>query len=299
MLTSGLINDHISYFDNNLLDTPGVGTTYVVRGDEIAIVETGTSLCAPTVIAGLAHLGIQPAEVRHILLTHVHMDHAGGAGTLAKLMPEARVYLHSLTIPHLVDPTKLLQSAARALGSLFARHGPVEPLDPARLQPAENLRLDLGRDVVIQAIPTPGHSPDHVSYIDEASGALWTGDAVGIVLPDYSYSGPVTPPPAVDVVAQHATFALLRELPIQQLLFSHFGPSSAPPHTVIAHLQERYLQFDGLMREHLARGSVDEAAIVRAMLGDAPRPTAATDVVAGWITMSILGMTRWYSKHGL
>lgn len=295
-LRSGVVNDHISYFDNGLLGTPGMGSTYVVRGDEIAIVETGTSLCAPTVLAGLEHLGVRPVDVRHIVVTHVHMDHAGGAGTLIAHMPEAQVYLHSLTIPHLVDPSRLLQSATRALGELFPLHGTVEPLPANRLLPAEALHLDLGGGVVLEGVTTPGHSPDHVSYLDTASGALFTGDAVGIVIPDYQYLGPVTPPPAVDVPAQHATFAKLLAMPISRLLFSHYGPSDVDPHPVIERLRERYEQFDRLVQEQLDADQIDEAAIIRAML-DADTTDRGAWVLAGWIKMSILGMTRWHTKQ--
>ena len=120
------LNDHILYLDNGLLDAPGVGSTYVVRGDEIAIVETGTSRCAPQVLEGLQRLGIKPADVRHIVLTHIHMDHAGGTGSLLPAMPEASVYIHSRTAKYLTEPTDLLASAQRALGPIFALHGTVD-----------------------------------------------------------------------------------------------------------------------------------------------------------------------------
>ncbi len=296
-LATGIVNDHISYVDNGLLGAAGFGSTYLVRGAELAIVETGTSLCAPAVLGGLALLGVRPTDVQHIVLTHVHMDHAGGAGTLGQQMPEARVYLHSLTIPHLIDPSKLLSSAARALGALFPAHGTIEPLAADRLYPAEELRLDLGRDVVLQAIYTPGHSPDHLSYLDLASGALFTGDAVGVDLPAYSYLGPVTPPPAIDIADQQRTFEQLLTLPIKQLLFSHFGPSAADPHSVIEQLRDRYLQFAQLVRGGVEAGHVDEAAILRMMLKTDDLPDAAAWVLAGWINMSIRGMTRYWSKQ--
>ncbi|MBA3947812.1 MAG: MBL fold metallo-hydrolase [Herpetosiphonaceae bacterium] len=296
-LATGVVNDHISYLDNGLLGAAGFGSTYLVRGTELAIVETGTSLCAPDVLAGLAQLGVRPTDIRHIVLTHVHMDHAGGAGTLARQMPDANVYLHSLTIPHLIDPSKLLASAARALGALFPAHGTLEPLASDRLYPAEELRLDLGHDVVLQAIYTPGHSPDHLSYLDLASGAFFTGDAVGVDLPVYRYLGPVTPPPAIDVDLQQRTFEQLLELPIKQLLFSHFGPAQADPHSVIEQLRDRYTQFTQLVRAGVEVGHVDEAAILRTMLKTDDLPDDAAWVLAGWINMSIRGMTRYWSKQ--
>jgi glyoxylase-like metal-dependent hydrolase (beta-lactamase superfamily II) len=295
-LQTGQVGTSIAYLDNGLLDIPGVGTTYLVRGDDIAIVETGTSLCASTIIEGLQALGVRPQAVRHIVLTHVHMDHAGGAGVLIESMPEARVYIHSLTAQHLVDPSRLLPSAERALGYLYARHGTIVPLPPERLVPAEALDLDLGAGVRLQAVATPGHSPDHLSYYEPSSGALFTGDAIGISLPAFGYHGPVTPPPAYDVGAQLATFDKLLAMPIEQLLFSHWGPSHETAHATIGRLKADFERFDALIRQSLEQGHVDEASIIRAMLPEHPLPPAGEWVVAGWVSMSIKGLQRYYTR---
>ena len=295
-LQTGRLTGAIAYLDNGLLNTPGVGTTYLVQGDDIAIVETGTSLCAPTILEGLHALGVQPGVVRHIVLTHVHMDHAGGAGVLAQAMPEARVYIHSETAPYLVDPTRLLRSAERALGDLFARHGTIVPLPEERLAPAETLDLDLGRGVRLQAVPTPGHSPDHLSYFEPSSAALFAGDAIGISLLAYGYHGPVTPPPTYDVVAQHATFDTLLAMPAAHLLFSHWGPSPEPPRSTIERLRDDFEHFDRLVRQGFEQGQIDEAAIIEAMLAGRSVPPVGEWVIAGWIVMSIKGLQRYYTK---
>lgn len=295
-LQTGQVGRSITYLDNGLLDIPGVGTTYLVRGDDIAIVETGTSLCAPTILEGLQALGVPPQSVRHIVVTHVHMDHAGGAGVLIEAMPEARVYIHSLTAPHLVDPSRLLPSAERALGYLYARHGTIVPLPAERLVPAEALDLDLGAGVRLQAVATPGHSPDHLSYYEPSSGALFTGDAIGISLPAFGYHGPVTPPPAYDVAAQLATFDKLLAMPIEQLLFSHWGPSHEPAYATIGRLKADFERFDALIRQSLEQGHVDEASIIRAMLPEHPLPPAGEWVIAGWVMMSIKGLQRYYTR---
>jgi glyoxylase-like metal-dependent hydrolase (beta-lactamase superfamily II) len=296
-LQSGMVNDAISFIDNGLLNTAGVGTTYILRGDEIAIVETGTSLCAPAILEGLRASGVKPRDVRHILLTHVHMDHAGGAGVLVEAMPDARVYLHSLTIPHLIDPSRLLPSAQRALGDLFALHGTIVPLAPERLLPAEELRLDLGRGLRVEAVPTPGHSPDHVAYLEQSTAALFTGDSIGIELPAFGYAGPVTPPPALDVVAQQATFERLLRIPIEHLLFSHWGPAREPARQVISRLRERFDAFDRLMRQRIEQDAVREDEIVQELMAETSVPPEGNGVVEGWIRMSVKGMQRFYGKR--
>ena len=182
------IDDYITAIDHDLLGAPGLGVSYVVRGDpeRVALVETGTSLTAPTTLAGLEQLGIPRDAVRYIVCTHVHMDHAGGAGSLAAALPGADVYINSASAQHLIDPTKLLASTRRAVGeALWPLQGDILPLPAERLRPAEALRLDLGRGLVLQAIATPGHSPDHIAFLEERSGALFAGDSCGIVLPRY------------------------------------------------------------------------------------------------------------------
>ena len=164
-------NDHIWYIDNGLLDAAGVGTTYVVRGDEIAIVETGTSRCASNVLDGLQRLQIDPSNVRHIVLTHIHMDHAGGAGTLLKAMPEAQVYIHSRTAEFLTDPSRLVASAERALGDLFTLHGTVEMVDQERVVHADDLRLDLAWVSVHQDIQRNVSRDHSIADRFDASGA--------------------------------------------------------------------------------------------------------------------------------
>ncbi len=291
------LNDHIGYLDNGLLDVVGMGSTYVVRGEEIAIIETGTAGCVPHVLDGLRHLQIDPAAVRHVLLTHIHLDHAGGTGTLLPALPQATVYIHSRTACYLVDPTKLLSSAERALGALFPLHLPVEPVPEARIAHADDLRLDLGRGVVLQAVPTPGHSPDHLSYYEVSSRVLFTGDAIGISVPAWRYLGPVTPPPAFDFAAQRATFDKLLALDIDTLLFSHYGPGMEPPRTTIEKLRARYEQLVALVQVGWEAGHVDHQAILRAMYDVESVDTQGEAVIVGWVEMNINGLVHAFERQ--
>jgi glyoxylase-like metal-dependent hydrolase (beta-lactamase superfamily II) len=296
-LEFGQITDHIAFLDNGLLDLPRCGATYIVRGDEYALVETGTTLCVPSILQGLAALDVNPCDIRHIVLTHVHMDHAGGAGLLVDSMPDARVYLHSMTHEHLVEPSRLIRSAERALGDLFPKHGTIVPLSSERLYPAENLVLDLGQGITLRAIATPGHSSDHLAYYETSSAALFSGDSAGIVLPSYAHLGPVTPPPALDIEAQRRTFQTLLDLPVEHLLFSHYGPSPLPAREVLERLQESFERFAALIRVGLEAGTLDDAAIVQAMLPAKPLDAAANWVIVEWIRMSVRGMVRYFTQH--
>ncbi len=214
----------IDGLDNGLLGMAAYGATYVVRGSEgVALVEVGTSLCVPRILAGLEALGVAHQAVTHILCTHVHLDHAGAAGHLAEALPQAMVAIHSRDHRHLADPGKLMASVKEAVGPLFARYGQVRPIDPARLLAAEELRLDLGGGVRLEAVSTPGHSRDHVAYLAPHAGLLFCGDAAGVSVLGHSLLRPVTVRPAFDPVEMLRSIDTMRALHPAGLCFTHFG----------------------------------------------------------------------------
>jgi glyoxylase-like metal-dependent hydrolase (beta-lactamase superfamily II) len=151
--------------------------------------------------------------------------------------------------------------------------------------------------LMLEAIPTPGHSSDHLAFYEHSTASLFSGDSAGIVLPNYQYLGPVTPPPAFDVEAQRATFQRLLSLPIVHLLFSHWGPAREPAEVILGRLQASFEHFDQLMRERVEHGQVDEDAIIAAMVPDHSVPAAGQWVIAGWIRMSVQGLQRYYQKR--
>lgn len=210
--------------DVGLLGLSRYGTTYVVRGTQgTALVEVGTSLCVARLLAGLQALGVSPEEVTHILLTHVHMDHAGGAGYLVDRLPQAQVVIHSRSHRHLVDPTRLRAGVQEAVGEMFPLYGDVRPLPPQRLLAGENLRLDLGAGVTVEAVPTPGHSRDHLAYFLPHADLLLTGDAAGVSLFEHRWLRPVTAPPAFDLELALRSLEAMRALGPTRLGFTHFG----------------------------------------------------------------------------
>jgi glyoxylase-like metal-dependent hydrolase (beta-lactamase superfamily II) len=154
----------------------------VLRGpDGLVIVDPGPSSCLPALEAGLADMGGTLSDVRTILLTHIHLDHAGATGSILARVPEARVLVHERGAPHMIDPSKLLASATRLYGDqmdvLWGRFDPAPAARVTALRGGE--RLDVaGRPVRVAY--TPGHAVHHVSYLDESDGTAYVGDTCGI-----------------------------------------------------------------------------------------------------------------------
>jgi glyoxylase-like metal-dependent hydrolase (beta-lactamase superfamily II) len=290
------VDAHITAIDHNLLGMPGVGVSYLVRGEALALIETGTALTVPHTLAGLEALGVRAEEVEYILCTHIHMDHAGGAGYLAAALPRAKVYIHSMTGGHLVDPSKLIPSVRRAVGEeAWPLHGDIKPIPAERIFAAENLHLDLGRDVVLTAISTPGHSPDHLSYRDHKSGGLFIGDAAGLVMDRWSLAFPCTPVPTYDLAAHRDTIAKLQTLNLPRIYVTHHGPHDDVAFQ-LARAAEKLEELTAMVDDALEKGDVDVPALNARWLGyDADGPAAL--VARSWGEMSVAGLMRYEMRR--
>ncbi|NJP04333.1 MAG: MBL fold metallo-hydrolase [Chloroflexaceae bacterium] len=290
------VDDHIHAIDHDLLARPGVGVTYVVRGDDIALIETGTSLTVPATLAGLQELSILPEQVGHIICTHVHMDHAGGAGYLADALPRAQVHIHSMSIEHLVDPSRLIPSVRRAVGeAAWPLHGDILPIPAERLSPSENLHLDLGQDVVLEGWYTPGHSPDHVAYWDRKTGGLFAGDSTSLFMERYNLLLPITPVPTYNLAAHRNTFAMLRQADISRLYITHYGP-----HDNVADVlrigEEKLDELVEIVNSALNRGDEDVPAINARWVPYAEDHPGYL-IAQSWGEMSVAGMLRYEKKR--
>jgi glyoxylase-like metal-dependent hydrolase (beta-lactamase superfamily II) len=215
----------ISGIDTRMIGREMVTSAYLLHGDEPALVETGPSLSRDAVNQGLTELGIGPNDLAHVVVTHIHLDHAGGVGTLARTYPRAAIWVHERGAPHLVDPTRLMSSVERVYGAEQARafFGGVEPT------PADRLRAVDEGDVIslggrsLEVLYTPGHASHHVALVDSETGAVFAGDAIGVHLPDVKVLRPATPPPDIDVELAVRSIERIRDRARSVLLLSHFG----------------------------------------------------------------------------
>jgi glyoxylase-like metal-dependent hydrolase (beta-lactamase superfamily II) len=241
----------------NFQGLPHVIAGAVLHGTRgVALVDPGPTSTLPALIAELDQSGMRLGDVTDILLTHIHLDHAGATGTIVARNPAARVWVHEVGVPHLVAPGKLLASAGRLYGDQMDQlWGEVRPVPAASIVPLDGgERLDIaGRtwDVAY----TPGHASHHVSYFDADSGVAFVGDTAGIRMPG-SVVIPPTPPPDIDLERWRDSLAAIEAWHPETLLVTHFGPSSP----TMAHLAEMRAHMDlvaALARRSLEREGED------------------------------------------
>ncbi len=208
---------HLETLDADQFGEPGTGAVYLLRGEQTALVDSGTARSAPRLCAAL-----RSVRLDWILLTHAHLDHAGGAGLLAADHPEATVVAHPRALPHLADPTRLEEGVRAASPDLFPYYGRPTAIPEARLRAcADGETLDLGRGVVLDAVYSPGHASHHVCWFERGERVLFAGDAVGHH--DVPVDLPLTVPPRFDLEKGLATLAALRALEPRTIAFAHFG----------------------------------------------------------------------------
>ena len=208
--------------DVHFQGVPHAIASYILRhGDAVVMLETGPGSTVTGLAAGLAPLGLRPSDVTHVLVTHVHLDHAGAAGWMAQ--QGAPVYVHHVGAPHVIDPSRLWASASRIYGEQMAPlWGQVWPTPAAQVHALHDGDvLDLG-GLQIVALDTPGHAWHHMAY--QVEDICFTGDVAAARLPGYRHVRLPTPPPEIDVPVWHRSVERLRRLSFRRLYLTHFGP---------------------------------------------------------------------------
>ena len=270
--------------DLNLGGRPHAVGVYVVEtNDGLALFDCGPTSTLPTLEAGLAEYGLRIEDIRHLLLSHIHLDHAGAAGPLVRRHPGLTVWVSEIGAPHLVDPSRLERSARRLYGPSFdTLWGELAPV------PQENVRIATGDVLGWESFPTIGHASHHVSYFRD--GTLLAGDAAGVRMPGASYVLPVSPPPDVDVEGWHATAAAIRARKPERLALIHFGVHE----DVDAHLDRLELELDRWAER--VRDGMEQQAFVEAAQADAGEDADLYDRVAPF-WQSWQGMKRYWETR--
>jgi len=294
-----------SFVDLSFLRVPHVIATVVLHGPGgVALIDPGPSSTLATLRAELDRAGIRVADLNALVLTHIHLDHAGASGTLVRENPALRVYVHEKGAPHMINPEKLVASATRLWGDDMDRlWGEVRPV-PQRaiigLRGGERIAVG-GRDLDVAY--TPGHASHHVSYFSADAGIAYVGDTAGIRMPAGGFVLPPTPPPDIDVEAWHDSLQRLAAWRADTLFVTHFGPSSP----AAAHLSEMADHIDlvaGLAKVSLARGGDDagrEAWFIDEIRRELRRRMKDAEAeayeVAGRFDLNWKGLARYWRKR--
>ena len=219
------VSERVYLLDTFALGAPGTVGVYLIKGPKPTLVDCGYASSYQNVLSGLAEVGVMPSEIRYMIPTHVHLDHAGAAGRLLREMPNAEVVAQEKGIKHLVDPAKLIESATKVFGDAIMRmYGAPEPISAERITAVgEEARMDLGGGLTATLMHTPGHAPHQISLMLDDTKALLTADAVGIVYPDLNTLIPTTPPPSFYPDELVASVGALEQTKPKELLVPHYG----------------------------------------------------------------------------
>jgi glyoxylase-like metal-dependent hydrolase (beta-lactamase superfamily II) len=198
---------------------------YLIEGQAPVLIETGSQSSVPALLKALAEHGVAAGDLAGVAVTHIHLDHAGGVGDVARAFPKATVYVHEKGARHLIDPARLVDSASRVYGDLLdSLYGRLDPTPADRihvLADGEEITVDPGRTLV--TVDSPGHAKHHLALHDSSSGILFAGDAVGVRLPDAGVLRPATPPPDFDLDQAVTSLRKFRQRTPSGVALAHYG----------------------------------------------------------------------------
>jgi len=295
----------VSYLDLNFRDRPRVIATGVLHGaGGVAIVDPGPASTLPTLRATLGNAGIAFSDITALILTHIHLDHAGAAGTLVAEIPKLRVLVHEKGAPHLVDPQRLLASATRLYGDAMDKlWGEVRPVPASALDVLKGgERIEQGGRQ-LQVAYTPGHASHHVSYFNPETGIAFVGDTGGVKLRPNGYVLPPTPPPDIDLEAWRDSLTRIEAWRPDTLFLTHFGPSS-PTDSHLVEFRDHLELVASFAKASLAREGTDDDRVawfgeqvmreLRRHVGD---EEARAYEVAARFDLNWRGLARYWSKR--
>ena len=301
-LASGL-----DFIDLTFLGRPQIIATAILHGPSgVALIDPGPERTLPTLTSELTRKGIRFEDVRQLLLTHIHLDHAGATGSIVEKYPHIEVLVHERGAPHMIDPAKLLSSAGRLYGQDMERlWGDVKPVPATSIRAIDGGQTYaiVGREVKVEY--TPGHASHHVSYFDTASRVAFVGDTAGIRRGSGTYIMPPTPPPDIDLEAWRESEQKILAWDPDTLFLTHFGPFQGSARQHLQGMFENIADWSRIVRRLLADASrsdedrqkafTDEAYLnLRRLLGD----VEADDYVrAGGLNYSWQGLARYWRKR--
>jgi len=270
---------------------------YLIQGPNPVLIETGSQSSVPVLLDALGRLGLGATDLAGVVVTHIHLDHAGGVGNVAEAFPSATVYVHEKGARHLVDPSRLVDSASRVYGPLLdSLYGRLDPTPAERVKVLADLEeIEVGGGRVLVTVDSPGHAKHHLALHDSASGILFVGDAVGVRLPDAGVLRPSTPPPDFDLeTAVHSLHRFADRRPAG-LALAHYG--LVPDHQTVLEEAEGILRRWAEVAEAAFRAGEDiaealESRFAGELAAVAPEHREKLETLNG-VHSNAAGFRRW------
>lgn len=297
----------LDYVDLDFLGVPEIIATVVLHGASgVTLIDPGPATTLDHLRLSLHRKSMAIADVRQVLLTHIHLDHAGATGALLRENPAIDVFVHERGAPHMIDPSKLLASATRLYGADMDRlWGDFLPVPAERVRALKgNERISAGgRD--LEVAYTPGHASHHVTYFDPSSRVAFVGDTAGVRRPGRDYVMPPTPPPDIDLDAWHSSEDRILAWEPDTLFLTHFGPFHAP-RLHFQDMTDRLAQWSRIVRKLLSDTLLDEEGRLSAFMSEAlldlKRKVGPVEAEqynrAGRLDYSWQGLSRYWRKRG-
>jgi len=293
------VESNIYYMDPRgigLMDLSGI---YIVVGDGLTIIETAGSLIIPQILKAVKDIGYREKDIRRSIVTHIHLDHAGGAGSLVRLLPWMKVYVHGSGARHLLNPSKLIKSAEMVYGNrekLLALHGEIAPVPKENLIPISNTNLDIGFGTSLRILDSPGHATHHLCLFHSESGCLFSGEALGHYYPESDMLTAAVAPPGFDLEASKKTIRKIEKTSPKTICFSQYGQ-----HRNAAFVIDESIRLldchDEYIKNRLKQGLSPEDIIEEMLRNSVEARWGGKDAARYMVTSTVLGFVAYNKRR--
>ncbi len=221
------LSEHLYIIDLKPTGVENFIASYVLKGEKkTAIIETGPTCSIPNLLTGLNEISVKNQDVDYVMVSHIHIDHAGGAGILMQHLPNAKLIVHPRGAPHIINPERLWEQSKQVLGKVATAYGKTDPVPENKvITPSDGASFDLGCSVQVKVLETLGHASHHLAYFDRDSQGIFQGDAAGIYFPQLDVTIP-TAPASFQLEIALASLEKLTQLQPKRLYYTHYGPAN-------------------------------------------------------------------------